>query len=173
LHLSQIFLSFAADMMKRRLSILMIMLANILILAHAVVPHHHHNKMFVAIVNVLDDNARDLFNHEHSHSHHHDGNNQTDNPAHHHDSGTEDCLMYEAEAAAALKNQTDDEGKCTIAPSQNSDDGMQILLYAIGLYELTLHSTNSDDHVWRRPYVIRGHSDYVARAKGLRAPPTC
>jgi cation transport ATPase len=31
---------------------LMILLANMLILAHAVVPHHHHNKVFVAIVNV-------------------------------------------------------------------------------------------------------------------------
>ena len=38
---------------------LMILLANMLILAHAVVPHHHHNKVFVAIVNVLDDDARD------------------------------------------------------------------------------------------------------------------
>ena len=36
----------------------MILLANMLILAHAVVPHHH-NKMFVAILNVLDEDARD------------------------------------------------------------------------------------------------------------------
>jgi len=33
---------------------LMILLANMLILTHAVVPHHHHNKVFVGIVNVLD-----------------------------------------------------------------------------------------------------------------------
>ena len=37
----------------------MILLVNMLILAHAVVPHHHHNKMFVAILNVLDEDARD------------------------------------------------------------------------------------------------------------------
>lgn len=55
---------------------LMILLANMLILAHAVVPHHHHNKVFVAIVNVLDDDARDRLNHEHDHdgdSDHHGG----------------------------------------------------------------------------------------------------
>lgn len=51
--------------MKKWFSILLLMMANILILAHAVVPHHHHNKMFVAFVNVLDDDARDLLNHEH------------------------------------------------------------------------------------------------------------
>ena len=50
----------------------MILLANMLILAHAVVSHHHHNKMFVAILNVLDEDARDLFNHEHGHEHPHD-----------------------------------------------------------------------------------------------------
>jgi len=79
-------------MMKRRISTLMILLANMLILAHAVVSHHHHNKMFVAILNVLDEDARDLFNHEHGHEHHHDGN-------------SEGCLISEAEAAAALKIQ--------------------------------------------------------------------
>lgn len=60
-------------MMKRRISTLMILLANMLILAHAVVPHHHHNKVFVAIVNILDHDAQDIFNHEHGHEHHHDG----------------------------------------------------------------------------------------------------
>jgi len=89
----------------------MILLANMLILAHAVVPHHHHNKVFVAIVNVLDDDARDLFNHEHGHEHHHDGHSDHHNaPAHHHHGDGEDCLMSEAEAAAALKIQTDDSG---------------------------------------------------------------
>ena len=44
--------------MKRAISIFFILLANIAILAHAVVPHHHHNKVFAAIVNVLDDDAQ-------------------------------------------------------------------------------------------------------------------
>lgn len=108
-------------MMKRRLSMLMILLANMLILAHAVVPHHHHNKMFVAILNVLDEDARDLFNHEHGHDHHHDG-------------GSEDCLTSEAEAAAALKNQTDDVSEWAAAQSIDHEDAQQIWTAAVALY---------------------------------------
>ena len=47
-----------------------------LILAHAVVPHHHHNKVFVAIVNILNHDAQDIFNHEHDYEHHHEGNSE-------------------------------------------------------------------------------------------------
>ncbi len=161
-------------MMKRRLSILMILLANMLILAHAVVPHHHHNKVFVAIVNVLDEDAWDLFNQEHGHEHHHDGDcDHHDSPAHHHESDTEDCLMSEAEAAAALKMQTDDGRSWSIAPLLDNDDGSLILLAAIGLYELSFTPIFSEDNVRRRPYVASGHTDFVARSKGLRAPPVC
>lgn len=146
---------------------LMILLANMLILAHAVVPHHHHNKMFVAFVNVLGDDARGLLDHEHGHEHHHDG------PAHHHDGDTEDCLMSEAEAAAALKIQADDGGGWTATPFQDTGDGGQILLAAIALYELSFIPYYNEDHVRRRPYVASGHTDFIARSKGLRAPPAC
>ncbi len=102
---------------------------NILILAHAVVPHHHHNKVFVAIVNILDHDAQDIFNHKHGHEHHHDGGSDHHNvPAHHHDGDSEDCLMSEAEAAAALKIHTDDDESHSIAPLQDNDDGNFILL---------------------------------------------
>ncbi len=161
-------------MMKRRISMLMILLANMLILAHAVVPHHHHNKVFVAIVNILDHDAQDIFNHEHGHDHHHDGDNDHHNaPAHHHDGDSEDCLMSEAEAAAALKIHTDDGGGWSIAPLQDNDDGSFILIAAIGLYELSFTPEYSEDNVRRRPYVVRGHTDFVARSIGLRAPPAC
>lgn len=153
---------------------LMILLANMLILTHAVVPHHHHNKVFVAIVNVLDDDVRDLFNHEHGYSHHHDGDNDHhDGPAHHHNGDTEDCLMSEAEAAAALKIQTDDSGGGFFVPLLDNEDAQLIWLAAIGLYELSFTPEYSEDNVRRRPYVARGHTDFVARSKGLRAPPTC
>lgn len=153
---------------------LMILLANMLILAHAVVPHHHHNKVFVAIVNVLDDDARDLLNHEHRHMHHHDGvSGHHDSPAHHHNGDTEDCLMSEAEAAAALKIQTDDSGGCFFVPLLGNEDAQLIWLAAIGLYELSFTPEYCEEKVQRRPYVASGHTDFVARSKGLRAPPAC
>ena len=52
---------FTTVMMRKRLSILMILLANILILVHVVIPHHHYNKEFVAVVNMLNEDTRDLF----------------------------------------------------------------------------------------------------------------
>ena len=121
---------------------LLILLANMLILAHAVVPHHHHNKMFVALVNVLDHDSRDLFNHSHGHEYQHGDSDHHDGPAHYHDGNSEDCLMSEAEAA-------------------------------VGLYELSFTPDCQEDGFRRRPYVASGHADFVARSKGLRAPPAC
>lgn len=153
---------------------LMILLANMLILAHAVVPHHHHNKVFVAIVNIFDDDVQDIFNHEHGHEHHHDRDaRHHDGPAHHHDGDSEDCLMSEAEVAAALKIQADDGSGCFAVPSLDNEDTQLIWLAAIGLYELSFTPYYSEDNVRRRSYVASGHTDFVARSKGLRAPPTC
>ncbi len=141
--------------MKRRVSMLLIMLANIFILAHAVVPHHHHNKVFVAIVNVLGEDQ------------HHDST------SHHHDGDSEDCLMSEAEAAVALKIQTDENGGQTFAPLLDSSDGGLVLLAVIAIYEMSFNSPFGENSVKQQPYVTSGHTDFVARSKGLRAPPTC
>lgn len=48
------------------------MLANMLIFVHAVVPHHHHSKVFMAIVDVLDDDAHNVFDHDHVFLSHYD-----------------------------------------------------------------------------------------------------
>lgn len=37
------------------MTIIIALLANIAMLVHAVVPHHHHNKVFAAVVNLLDE----------------------------------------------------------------------------------------------------------------------
>ena len=58
--------------MRRRVPIVLMTLANILILAHAVVPHHHHNRVFMTIVDTLDDNAQNMFHHEHDFLSHYD-----------------------------------------------------------------------------------------------------
>ena len=81
--------------MKRAISIFFILLANIAILAHAVVPHHHHNKVFAAIVNVLDDDAQKALNHSH------------DSETHHHGSNSEECAINETVVAAVFRLQKD------------------------------------------------------------------
>lgn len=152
--------TFTTVMMRKRLSILMILLANILILVHVVIPHHHYNKVFVAVVNMLNDDTRDLFNHEHEHEHHHDCNK-------------EDCMMNEAVAAAVLKIQTDDGSEWTTMPQLNKDDVQQIWLAAIAFYETSFTLYNKEGNVRQRTYTASGHTDFVACSKGFRAPPIC
>ena len=146
------------------------MLANMLILAHAVVPHHHHDKVFVAVVHVLDDEVHDVSHHKHSHHHDEDGDHH-DGPSHHHDSDTEECLMSEAAAAAALKTHADGNNS-PVEALHHTNDGKLLLLAAIGLYDFSfIPYYIGEARLW--PYVTRGHTDYVACSKGLRAPPTC
>ena len=66
------------------------MVAGMLVLGHAVVPHLHHHKIAVAIVH-LHVHGHTLFAHAH-----HDA-------SHSHDGEAEDCLISEVCAGAVLK----------------------------------------------------------------------
>ena len=86
--------------MKRLTAIFFVLLANISLLAHAVIPHHHHDRMAVAIVDMAA--AAEQAHHEHSHDsshfhdhhlHYHHSLNQQAN--HQHSSQSEECLISE------------------------------------------------------------------------------
>ena len=82
--------------MKRTVSILFLLLANVFLLAHAVVPHHHHDSMPVAVL--------DLHGHHHDNdSHHQDHDSHHHDASHHHD-GPETCLISQAEASAVVSH---------------------------------------------------------------------
>ena len=82
--------------MKRKVSIMFLLLANVFLLAHAVVPHHHHDSMPVAV--------RDLHGHHHDNdSHHQDHDSHHHDASHHHD-GPETCLISQAEAGAVVRH---------------------------------------------------------------------
>lgn len=75
--------------MFKRLGIFFILLANIMIMAHAFVPHHHHDGNVVAIV-------QDGHIHEHNHSDsHHDSNSPH----------REDCKITDSLAGAVQRIQ--------------------------------------------------------------------
>lgn|GEM_PF-6159444 len=76
-------------------------------------------------------------------------------------------------AHAVLRIQADDGGGSTFPPLLDNEDARLIWLAAIGLYELSFTLDFGEDNVRRRPYVASGHTDFVARSKGLRAPPAC
>lgn len=145
------------ELMKRAVSISFILLASIMILAHAVVPHHHHNKVFAAIVNVLDDESCNLFSHSH-------------NPeSHHHDSDSEDCAINDTVVCAGARLQKD--------LSLNNLDisfDFQPDLFAVEISGI--HVADAPVKLLPdlpTPYLASAGLDYYARALGLRAPPVC
>ncbi len=74
-------------LMKRRLSIFLIIMANMFLLAHAVVPHHHHNSVPVVVFDFY------TYGH-HRHDHH---------SSHHHDS-PDVCLVTQSMAGAVVRH---------------------------------------------------------------------
>lgn len=139
------------------MSIFFILLANIAILAHAVVPHHHHNKVFAAIVNVLDDDAQKALNHSH------------DSERHHHDPNSEECAINETVVAAVFRLQKDNS-----LDSGSFDFGCQFDLFSADIVVgMAASELLGSLPFVPKPYIAGSHLDYVARAIGLRAPPIC
>lgn len=141
--------------MKKAISIFFILLANVAILAHAVVPHHHHNKIFAAIVNVLDGEAQDTLNH------HHDG-------AHPHETNPEECTINETLVAAASRLQKDNS-----LDFGAFDFDSHLDLFVTDIVAAAVPEPVGDLPFIPKPYIAGNHRDFVARAIGLRAPPAC
>ncbi len=80
--------------MKKAISTSLILLANIVILAHALVPHCHQNK-FPQVIASIENDALILFNHSHN------------DDSHHHDSDSHDCAISETIATAFIRLQQD------------------------------------------------------------------
>lgn len=140
--------------MKKAISIFFILLANIAILAHAVVPHHHHNKVFAAIVNVLDDDLQNALNHPH------------DDNAHSHTANPEECAINETVVAAAFRLQKDN--------SFDSDSfDCHFDLFITDIVATVVPEPFGNLPFVPQPYIAGSHIDCIARSIGLRAPPAC
>lgn len=85
--------------MKRLTAIIFVLLANICLLAHAVIPHHHHDRMAVAIVDMAvaeQAHHEHLHDSHHSHDHHsHYHHSHNHQESHQHSSQSEECLISE------------------------------------------------------------------------------
>lgn len=135
--------------MKRAVTIPLLLLANIFILAHAVVPHHHHDRTTVVV---------HLFEHD-GDEHRSCGENL---PAGH-DDGREECFLYKAYASKEIKRGHGELCLCChpveiVLPAGCSLPEIQ----ASGLPALR-----------PEPPVLTYHYQYLTRSLGLRAPPVC
>jgi hypothetical protein len=142
-------------MIKRITSIAFILLANILLLAHAVVPHHHHHKQ-VCLVNshCIDINLADDLNTNRD-NHNHDGEKNSD-----------DCILKEP--VIVLTNQWKVDLRFNDkTPDQTSLDEFYNcpshiitgFIFPVFSRVLTSHFNNSR------------YSSLVSTSLGLRAPP--
>lgn len=142
--------------MKRILSLFIILLANLLILVHAVVPHHHHNKVFAAVVNILDTESQTKLQHAHdARSHHHP---ITGKP--------EECLIDEA-CAAVIRLDQDDHASIAVQHLDFNTDLADISA-SIQVPDVCQTSVSYEYPT----YGVDIHLRHISCA-GLRAPPTC
>ncbi len=159
--------------MKSSISIWFLLIATCSLVAHAVVPHHHHNKIPVALINVFDCDAMDSDLH-HEHGNHCDDDGHHDGPSHHHNGGYEECFISEVQVPTSLKSQSD-----VVKLLNNSNKGvcqLNCITKCIGVVVWqppAIHSFLNSHFFRHKPYLAGVHMEFVARAKGLRAPPSC
>ena len=137
------------------------MVAGMLVLGHAVVPHHHHHKVAVAIVH-LHMHGHTLFAHTH-----HDA-------SHSHNGEAEDCLISEVCAGAVLKVSVPDMEApllpVTILPTFIVDTFSS---YLCAVLPLLIDDPPPDYHKYYIPYILHAYTACIARAVVLRAPTLC
>lgn len=155
--------------MRKTIALLFLLIANIAMLAHGIVPHHRHTSLLAAAIHILDYHAHgDAIASEHRtppyphqdstdlRDHHHDGD--------HHD-GDEACRVEES-CIASFTLRKDDGLHAADTPAQHAD----AVLGHPTLSPIPYLSATP----WRhRPYTETRRDAVMARAAGLRAPPFC
>ena len=144
------------------MGIWLVMVAGMLVLSHAVVPHHHHHKIPMAIMH-LHVHGHTLFAHTH-----HDA-------SHNHDGDGEECLISEVCAGAVLKVSVP-EVEAPVLPVKGSwlAPPLDVRSFRCWMLNHLRHSINDPPPEERHaiPYIIHAYTVRIARAVVLRAP-TC
>lgn len=142
-------------MIRKITAIFLILLANIVLLVHAVVPHHHHQEQ-VCIVNEHCQN--DSLAHEHNtpeHNHEHDGENSS-----------ESCALKQAVVIPA--NLVRQEFKCLGCDDNHSTFVHFHAILFSNEFIPFVPKVVSNEQI---PLITYSHSNFVSASLGLRAPP--
>lgn len=145
--------------MKKGISIGFLLLANIVLLAHAFIPHHHHEGVVVAI---FDNHcAENSDNHDHDHDWNHG-----DNPhKHENKSASEQCALNEVYTRA-------DNSSKVVSPI-NWDCGETLLFILPGIIDKLGLADEVGLPFRQKPYIESYHVIFSSNSLGLRAPPVC
>ncbi len=142
-------------MMKRVLLIVLMLLANMGIVAHAVVPHHHRCELLTAVVHLFD--MEDC-------AHHHD---KQESPIHHHHSDEPgECQIDGSYTAPRVQN---DEN--SLVPANTAHNN--VFPFSTACIDLSYRVRYGlQPQSFRfRPYTADACPGYVTAITGLRAPP--
>jgi len=132
--------------MKRALSLSFLLFVNMVILAHAVIPHHHHDGIPVLVAH-----------------HEHDGNTPVNN---YNDELQDYWLMTIVKIRLGNDKQI----------YQSCDFDFHFQPYFITLFsnnEIPQIKDDIDFQLGYHPYVISFFTEFIVLATGLRAPPVC
>ena len=142
-------------MMKKGTAIFFILLANIILLAHAVVPHHYHqNKVCVNSSHCQSD----------SYAHQHD----TSKPNHEHDGENDSHFCVLKQVVFITSNQWDQFDKCLFGsykPLSLLD--FQAVLFDNGFNALIPRIVSTGQTLFKTSTYL----SFVSSSIGLRAPP--
>ncbi|OJV38817.1 MAG: hypothetical protein BGO33_13385 [Bacteroidia bacterium 43-41] len=148
--------------MKKALGLILLLLANVIMLAHTSIPHHHHDQIPVAIINDTG-HSHDGENHHH---HHHDNNipvEQNSSPIEHSDL-TEDCLL----SATYIRF---DNNLSLLKSFFSSAKACPLFLLP---FEIHIPQNDYGELPFReKPYIVHYYQNFVSQSIGLRAPPFC
>lgn len=139
--------------MKKAIALLFLLLANISLLVHAVVPHHHHDDIAVCFATACcADNDEASQCHHDSGGHRHDGDTQPDG-----------CALKEVYVRF--------ENGRLFADSSPDYDSQYPVLYLLPINSVTEVTVSEKLPFRNKPYLLSYHTALVARSIGLRAPP--
>jgi hypothetical protein len=139
-------------MAKKIISILLVFSVNILLLAHAVLPHHHHDG--------IPHFAFSLTEEDHQHT--------KDSCCCSHEEAEEDFCMFDQAVDVVLKSK--DHSLCNLSCSEHPDSSGSLLTAILLSYTYDVSSCRQETPLISPPYLISYSFDPVS-STGLRAPP--
>jgi hypothetical protein len=146
--------------MKKTIALLFILVANIILVAHAVIPHHDHENMLICFI---VSHCSDLS----------DAHSETDceTPAHHtnqdNDCSDKCCCIDTVFDPSDNKERTI---CCTHSKYECQHTSYILIASTIDLQAFRYDSFFSSPN---KPFIVSCHIDYISQSQGLRAPPAC
>lgn len=148
--------------MKKAIYISLLIFSNIIMLAHAVVPHHHHNGLVVAL---LETDYENKHQHDHQHQHNHERHHASNTHNHDNNGTSEQCALNE------VFTRSDNDLKIRLS---ERDDYTSSKFFVLKDNIIKFGLLSEGGLPFRqKPFFKLYPPNYSYGSTGLRAPPVC